>query len=182
MIARIYKRLLQIGKVSGAVAFLIAAPYALFQYIQTKEHGRIEQTLSLFKMYNSSPFTGYRERITKALTKNKKKINDASKEEATFQALQFDIIQQEDIETELLLLFDFFDSVTVCVTSSLCDNDTAIKLFKPRALDIYMNFYQYMVAQRGSTTTRAFGSGVEAIARSGKPIMISNADEPIVPY
>jgi hypothetical protein len=173
MIAKIYKRLLQIGKVSGAVAFLFAAPYALIQYIQSKQAGRIEQTLNLFKMYNSPPFVTYREKVTKALIKNKDKINEASKNLDAFQALQFQIVRKEDIETELLLLFDFFDSVTVCVTSDLCDNDTAIKLFKPRATDIYVNFYQYMMAQRGATTTRGFGSGLEAIATSGRPVLIT---------
>lgn len=155
------------------MTFLFAAPYALFQYIQSKDAGRIEQTLNLYKMYNGPPFVTYREKITKALIKNKNKINDTSKDVAAFQALQFQIIQQGDIETELLLLFDFFDSVTVCVTSDLCDNDTAIKLFKPRAMDIYVNFYQYMMAQRGATTTRGFGSGLEAIAKSGRPMLIT---------
>jgi hypothetical protein len=70
------------------------------------------------------------------------------------------------METELLLLFDFFDGVTVCVTARVCDNDAAIKLFKPRAADIYVNFFQYMMKQRGKSTTRGFGTGVEAIAKS----------------
>lgn len=70
------------------------------------------------------------------------------------------------MEADLLLLFDFFDGVTVCVTADVCDNDAAIKLFKPRAADIYLNFYQYMMKQRGKSTTRSFGTGVEAIAKS----------------
>jgi hypothetical protein len=171
VIATIYKRLIQIGKVSGAVTFLLAAPYALIEYLQAKDAARIEQTLNMFKMYNSTPFASYREKLTKALVKNKEKIDEASKDVGAFQAAQFQIIRQEDIETELLLIFDFFDGVAVCVTSGVCDNDTAVQLFKPRALDIYVNFYQYMIAQRGATTTRKFGIGLEAIAKSGKPVL-----------
>jgi hypothetical protein len=50
MIALIYKRLIQIGKVTGAVSFLFAAPYALAQYIESREAARVEQTIALFKM------------------------------------------------------------------------------------------------------------------------------------
>jgi|GEM_PF-5777501 hypothetical protein len=169
MIAVAYKRLIQIGKVAGAISFLFAAPYALVQYIQARDAARVEQTLSLFKMYNSAPFSGYREKITKSLAKNKDRIDESSKDVAEFKALQFQILKQDDIEPELLLLLDFFDGVAVCVTSELCDNDTAIKLFKPRAADIYVNFYQYISEQRGTSTKRSFGLGLEAIAKSRLP-------------
>lgn len=166
MISGPYRWLLRLGKVTGAVSFLLAAPYAFGQYVQSKDAGRVEQTLTLFKMYNAAPFTGYREKLTKALVKNKDKIDKASQNVAAFEALQFRIVRQENMEAELLLLFDFFDGVTFCVTANLCDNDTAIRLFKPRAADIYVNFFQYMMKQRGKSTTRGFGIGVEAIAKS----------------
>lgn len=171
MISTLYKRLIQIGKVSGAVSFLLAAPYALFQYEQSKAAASPEQILNMFKMYNSAPFTDYRGKVTKALIKNRDKINKASTDAATLEALQFEIIRQEDMEVELLLLFDFFDAVTFCVTGGVCDNDTAVKLFRPRALDIYLNFYQYMMAQRASTATGDFGAGLETISKSGRPIV-----------
>jgi hypothetical protein len=170
MIAVFYKRLIQIGKVSGAISFLLAAPYALFEYIQAKDGARVEQSLNMFKLYNSAPFTVYREKITKALIKNKDELFKAAKDEKTLEDAQLKIIRQDDMETELLLVFDFFDAVAVCVVNHVCDDDTAVKLFRPRALDIYLNFYQYMSLQRATTATRDFGSGLEAIAKSGKPI------------
>ncbi len=172
MIATAYKRLIQLGKVTGTVSFLFAAPYALVEYIQARDAARVEQTLNLFKIYNAPPFTGYREKFTKALIKNKEPIEKAAKDPDSFRDVQFQVLRQEDIETETLLLFDFFDGVAVCVSAHLCD-DTAIKLFRPRALDIYVNLYQYMVAQRGRTTTRDFGVGVETIARARLPAAIA---------
>jgi hypothetical protein len=169
MISVIYKRLIQVGKITGAVSFFFAAPYALAQYLQTKDAAQVEQTLNLFKQYNSPPFMGYREKVSKELIKNKSKISEAAKDEKQFEMVQLQIVHDGDIETELLLLFDFFDSVTVCVINQICDNNTAIQLFKPRALDIYLNFYQYMLLQRTTSATLDFGSGLEAIAKSGKP-------------
>ena len=166
MIATVYKRLIQIGKISGAITFLFAAPYALNQYIETRNASRVEQTLKLFNQYNSSPFTTYREKITKALVRNKTKILTAAKDQNDLVIAQLQIIKDEDIETELLFIFDFFDAVTVCVVGKICDNDTAVKLFRPRALDIYLNFYQYMMLQRATVATKDFGIGVEAVAKS----------------
>ncbi len=173
MISLIYKRLIQIGKVSGTISLLFAAPYALYQYMQTRDASRVEQTLTLFKQYNSAPFINYRADISKALIKNKDKISKSVDNVEEFGALQLQIVREGDIEPELLLVFDFFDSVAVCVVNHICDDETTIQLFKPRALDIYLSFYQYMVAQRATSATQDFGSGLEAIAKSGAPLAIA---------
>jgi hypothetical protein len=170
----IYKRLIQIGKVAGAISFLIAAPYALIQYLQAKEATQVEQTLKIYQQYNSSPFMGYREKVSKALIKNKAKMMASAANPKDFETAQLQVVQEGDIETELFMLFDFFDGVTVCVITSICDNDTAIRLFKPRALDIYLSFYQYMMIQRETSATKDFGGGLEAIAKSGTPLTIGS--------
>lgn len=166
MIAATYRTLVQIGKISGAVSFLVAAPYALFQYWQARDAARVEQTLNFYKLYNAKPFTDYRERITKALVKHKASIEEAATDEARLSRAQFNLIKTEDAEMELLLLFDFFDGVSVCVTAQVCDEDTAAKLFKPRARDLYENFYQYMMDQRANSTRADFGAGLQTIAKS----------------
>jgi hypothetical protein len=170
MIAATYRKLLQIGKVSGAVSFLAAAPYALVQYWQARDAARVEQTLSFYKLYNAKPFTDYREKMTKALVKHKIPFKEAASDEILLSEAQSNLIKTEDAEMELLLLFDFFDGVSVCITAKVCDDDTALKLFKPRARDLYINFYQYMMVQRGNTTTSDFGAGLQLIARSGSPV------------
>jgi hypothetical protein len=175
MIAAIYKRLLQIGKVSGAIAFLIAAPYAIFQYWEAQDAARVEQTLNFYKLYNAKPFTDYREKVTKALVKYRDRINTAAIDESSLLAVQNEMIENESIEMDIVLLFDFFDGVVVCVTSKVCDDDTAVRLFKPRATDIYLNFYQYMISRRATSATADFGVGLETVAKSGKPIRVAKA-------
>jgi hypothetical protein len=64
---------------------------------------------------------------------------------------------------------DFFDGLAVCVKGQVCDDETAIKLFKPRAYDVYLNFFQYIKLQRDTSATYDFGGGLEAVAKSGKP-------------
>src|SRR5712692_10005575 len=139
MVPTIYKRLIQIGKISGAISFLFAAPYALIQYWQAQKNARIEQTLNMYKLYNAGPFTDYRGKITKALVKNRDKLNQAAVNEISLTAAQTDVVRKENIEMELLLVMDFFDGLAVCVKGQVCDDETAIKLFKPRAYDVYLN-------------------------------------------
>jgi hypothetical protein len=169
MVPTIYKRLIQIGKISGAISFLFAAPYALIQYWQAQKSARIEQTLNMYKLYNAGPFTGYRGKITKALIKNRDKLNQAAVNEISLTAAQTGVVRKENIEMELLLVMDFFDGLAVCVKGQVCDDETAIKLFKPRAYDVYLNFFQYIKLQRDTSATYDFGGGLEAVAKSGKP-------------
>jgi hypothetical protein len=140
MISLAYRRLIQLGKVTGAISFLLAAPYAVVEYWQAKDSARIEQTLTFYKLYNAKPFTDYRENITRALAKNSSKLNEAAVSESKLLDAMSEIVQSEDIEMDLSLVFDFFDGVAVCVSSGVCDDETAVKLFKPRALGIYLNF------------------------------------------
>lgn len=167
MLPRLYKRLIQLGKISGAVSFLIAAPYALVQYWEARGNARVEQTLNFYKSYNAKPFIDYREKTTKAVLKFKQQFLDASVDEKRLLEVQLKMISSEDIEMELMLLFDFFDGVSVCVTSNLCDDGAALQLFKPRAAEIYLLFYQFMEYQRGTSASREFGLGLEAIAKAG---------------
>jgi len=169
MMTTIYKRLIQIGKISGAISFLLAAPYALVQYWQAQKSARVEQTLNMYKLYNSAPFTDYRGKITRALVHNREKLNQAAVNEVSLTAAETEVAKSENIEMELLLVMDFFDGVAICVKGQVCDDETAIRLFKPRAYDIYLNFYQYIKLQRETSATNDFGSGLEAVAKSGKP-------------
>jgi hypothetical protein len=176
--AAAYRKLLQIGKISGAISFLLAAPYALIQYWQAQDASRVEQTLNFYKLYNAKPFTDYREKMTDELVKHKDDLNRAALSEASLLKVQSDLIKNDNVATELLLLFDFFDGVAVCVTAKVCDDETAVKLFKPRAMDLYVNFYQYMMMQRASNPD--FGLGLQAIAKSRLPKPISRRAEEIL--
>jgi hypothetical protein len=139
----------------------------------------VEQTLNFYKLYNGKPFTDYREKMTKALVKHKDVLNQAAGSEASLLQVQSDLLKNEDAAMELLLLFDFFDGVEVCVTAKVCDDETAVKLFKPRALDLYVNFYQYMMMQRADSNPD-FGTGLQAITKSRLPRPISRRAQDVL--
>lgn len=164
MIALAYKRLLQLGKVAGALTFLFGIPYGAYQYLQAKHDQRVAQSLQLFKDFNSSPFTQYRERLITAVALYKSQLAAAAKDEKELRNTVLSMIEKQKIEIDLLMMMDFFDGVTVCVVDNLCDADTTERLFGQRARELYINFYQYIDWQRNTIATAEFGLGLETIA------------------
>lgn len=164
MIANIYKRLLQIGKVAGSLTFLFGIPYGIIQYTEAKQDHRVSQTIDLFKQFNSTPFTIYREHVLGALSEYKTQIAAAARNEDDLKKVTLVMIDKRAIETDLLLLMDFFDGVTVCVITELCDADTTEKLFSGRARELYINFFNYIDLQRNTIAGAKFGIGLETVA------------------
>ena len=163
MIATIYKRLLQLGKVAGAITFLVGIPYGLWQYIEKQHDTRVEQSLKLFDKFNASPITGYREKISKAMIDNRGALEKAALDEKTYNATSIEVVEKNDIETSLWLMMDFFDGVTICVVNNICDAQTVDQLFAARAKDLYIVFYPYILDRRKGPSS-AFGVGLVTIA------------------
>jgi hypothetical protein len=164
MLALWYKRCLELGKLAGALAVIFGLPYGIWQYQENKQDKRVEQTLALFRQYNSSPFITYRERISNAVMKSKKEILEAAKDENRLKIVIYEVLTKENIEMDTWLILDFFDAVSVCVKNNLCDPDVTHDLFSCRAQDVFLTFYQYIEEQRAASAN--FGAGLEAIARA----------------
>jgi hypothetical protein len=166
MIVIIYKRLLQLAKIAGALTFLFGIPYGIYQFLENKDARRIEQTFDFFKQYNGPPFTTYREKIDEAVSTHKDEIaNAAVNEDALAKAIS-NVIAAGQLETPLALIMDFYDGVAVCVVNDLCDARTTQRLFSRRAREIFTTFYQYIQAQRNGPASSAFGIGLETIAKA----------------
>ena len=167
MIPLIYRRLAQLGKVAGAITFLFGIPYGLFQYWQAQKDKMTEQTLGFYKLYNAAPVTTYREQAFRVLSKHKAEIvAGASIGETELTRALLRAISDEDAETPVTFLIDFFDGIAVCVYDGLCHPDTTYRLFGGIARDHYVNFYQFIVAQRVALAPERFGRGLETIARA----------------
>jgi len=102
MIAIVYKRLIQLGKVTGAIAFLFGVPYALYEYLDNQQTRRVEQTLNFFKQYNGPPYTTYREQIAVALGKRKTEVAAAVSSEKELAVFINKMVDEEKIEKDLL--------------------------------------------------------------------------------
>ena len=166
-----YDFLLNTAKVAGVLSLVYGVGFGIFQYYEAKKEKRIEESLSLFRQFNSMPFTGYRNDIDIALIDNRKEIADAASDEKKFAATIADVVRKSKLEAELAFVFNFFDTVVYCAAKNICDPDVTYDLFYAGAQELYIPFYQYIQAQRNSFND--FGLGVETLVKlkqsSGRP-------------
>jgi hypothetical protein len=163
-----YTALARLAKIAAALSLIYGIGYSWFQFTEAKQDKRVEQSLTLFRHFNSAPFTAYREKINNALIKNKEPIIAAAANEQALEAKIAEVVIKEAITTDLDLIMDFYDGVAFCAARQICDSDVALNLFHGRAKEFYINFYQYINLQRQSFGGNEFGLGVETIVRLGK--------------
>jgi hypothetical protein len=169
MPTRIYQIVVQIGKMAGGITFIFGIFYGLYQFFETKKEAQVEQTLALYRQFNSPPVTTYRESIFAAVAKHQAEIAAAAVEEATLGKVVTNMVHEEGVENHLMLMMDFFDGLVFCVTKNICDAETALDLFYGRSRELYNLFYQYLKLQRGSWASSDFGLGLQTFAEMKKP-------------
>jgi hypothetical protein len=166
---KIYEIVLQIGKMAGGITFIFGIFYGLFQFFETKKEAQIEQTLALYRQFNSPPVTTYRESIFAAVAKHQAEIAAAAVEEAELEKVVTNMVKQEGVENHLIMIMDFYDGLVFCVTKNICDAETALDLFYGRSRELYNLFYQHIRLQRRSWASSDFGLGLQTFAEMKNP-------------
>jgi hypothetical protein len=78
------------------------------------------------------------------------------------------IVKKEGVKRSLNMMLDFFDGLTVCIDSEICDSDTAKQLFQARAYEIYVNFYTRIMDVRDVSKSDEYAKGLVHIAKDIK--------------
>ncbi len=162
-----YDFLLNAAKVAGVISLIYGVGFGIFQYYEAKKEKRIEESLSLFRQFNTAPFTDYRRNISIALVDNRQEIADAASDEKLLAAAIASVVRKANLEAEVAFVFNFFDTVVYCAAKNICDPDVTYDLFYASANELYVPFYQYIQAQRNSFND--FGLGVETLVELKKP-------------
>jgi hypothetical protein len=174
-----YGFLLNVAKVAGAISLVYGATFGIFQYLESKQDKRIEQSLSLFRQFNNAPFTEYRKNVNAALLSSGGDLSDAAADEGKLTEAQANIVHKGKIETDLVFLVDFFDGVAYCAAKNICDPNISYDLFYARGRELYATFYQYIKAQRNTFTGNDFGVGLETLVtyKAGENKAVEKAGE-----
>ena len=160
--------LLNFAKFAGVASLIYGIVFGVLQYIEAKKEKRIEQTLALFRQFNNAPYTEYRKNINIVVIGSSRDIFEAASDEAKLAATIANVVRNGKIETDLLLVMDFFDGVVYCAAKNICDAEISYDLFHSRARELYIPFYQYIQTQRGSFAGNDFGAGVETLVKLKK--------------
>ncbi|MGH6665742.1 MAG: DUF4760 domain-containing protein [Pseudolabrys sp.] len=158
-----YDLLLNVAKVAGAISLIYGVGFGIFQYYETKKEKRIEESLALFRQFNSAPYTDYRKHINILAVDNRKEIEDAASDEKQLTEAIVNIVRREKLEAELAFVLNFYDTVVYCAAKNICDPDIILDLFYPSARELYLPFYQYIQAQQ--TSFNDFGLGIATLIK-----------------
>jgi len=168
-LSAIYGGLIRLAQVAGALSLISGVTWGVYQYHKNKQEKQLEQTFTLFRQFNNSPYAEYREKIRNALEKNRDKLLSAAVDEEKLEAAVTEIVASEKISNEIYQIMDFYDGLVYCVVSRNCDPKTTYRLFYSRARETYNNFYQYIILERNSSDLKELGTGLETVARINSP-------------
>lgn len=157
------------AKAVGFISVVSGIVFATLQYVESKQEKRIEQSLALFRQFNTTPYTDYRKKINVVIIDHTQDIFDAASDEEKLAATMQMVVRNNKIETDIGLVMDFFDGVVYCAAKNICDPQISYDLFYARGRELYVTFYQYIKAQRGSFAGNDFGAGLETLVKLKKP-------------
>ncbi len=158
-----YDLLLNVAKVAGAISLIYGVGFGIFQYYESKNEKRIEESLALFRQFNNAPYTDYRKHINILAIDNRKEIEDAAGDEKQLTEVITNIVRREKLEAELAFVLNFYDTVVYCAAKNICDPGIILDLFYPSARELYLPFYQYIQAQQ--TSFNDFGLGIATLIK-----------------
>ncbi len=158
-----YDFLLNTAKLAGVLSLAYGVGFGVFQYYESKQEKRVEETLSLFRQFNNPPYTEYRKHVDIALEANAAELANAAGDEAQLAAAFKRVMQKEQAESDIAFIFNFFDTVVYCASKNICDPDITFDLFHASAHRRFAQFYQYIQAQRSSDNE--YGAGAETLVK-----------------
>ena len=156
-----YRHLLRWSK---RLSFLAVALYAAFQWYGVKVDGQIKQVLALYDKYNSDPIFTYRRNLDLMLS-DPDLSNAIQKGDSPAYVKTLMQLMTPDKVSYLDILSDFFDGLSVCVSTHLCQEDVAIRLFQPIAKNLRHDFGPYILEVRKNNGVPNFADGIAEFAR-----------------
>jgi len=160
-------------------SFVFGAIYAGIQWYSSKVDARTKQTIDFLERFESDPFTKYWRSMKEFAETNQNQL-EAKTTAAAYSDSVLSEIANAKIAANLDMISDFFDEVNVCMDKALCDKDSAVALFGPKAYFFYVNFFPYIDSSRKQHGDKNYGVGAETLTKT--PRTMPNFFQRIIAY
>ena len=141
---------------------------------RSNRYDAVKTALSFYDKYNGQQLINFRNGIGNFDNKNHDKImvalnelnrtNNLEKYEQTFRNL----VKLSGNENDIDMIIEFFDGLSECISTNLCDWNTAVGLFQPKAMSLYTEFAPYIIYNRVINKDASYGYGIENIQKLAK--------------
>ena len=160
-LAKLYRSLIRIGKISGAVTLIIAPPFAWWEYNRSTCAAKKETTFTIWKEYNKNDLRKAILDMNYAFVKESKDI--FSSEASAVNGKLLNVVVKNKLDLNVFLVSNFFSSVHNCLEGGLCDAYTAQQLFKKDARFLRQYIYPAIQAQKPFPKS-TYGDGLTYVA------------------
>ena len=152
------------------VGAFVAAAWGLNEYFNKRKEGRIKATLEYRQELNKDPVLSAQRKIDDILTSQKNLILEtiSNKSEDDWTKLVYSIVESNNLQQPLDTLVNFYEDVYLCISNSICDEQTAIALFGNKVIAFRNQFYRYFIFTRAEMKDPGYASGLEALAKLAK--------------
>ncbi|NOH61143.1 hypothetical protein [Vibrio sp. RE88] len=142
------------------LAIGIGGFWAILQYVENQKKNRVQETLKYVHIYNSGEMHKAQRTIARFWDVNSTGYQVAEEEadleksdRAIAQFIVTKLLKESHKPTEMSiwLVVDFYESLMVCVSQKLCDQDTALAFFGEQAIYDYNSFHHYFEFVRGTS-------------------------------
>jgi len=170
----VYKVAKRVVKALAGLSVVIAALWAALLFYKSNRDDEVKTALAFYDKYNSKEFIVFRNGVGDFDNKNHDKIMAALNELIQSNNLEkykdtlVELVKLSGNENDIDMVIEFFDGLWECISTNLCDWNTAVGLFEPKARILYPEFSPYILYNRVHNKDAAYGYGLESITNLTK--------------
>jgi len=140
----------------GKCILIIGVLSAIYQYFDVKRENRVKETMAQLQVFSRDPLLATRlklgnvwESYQPQLLQLKQRSVMSEEDKTLIQAkIVIPVIQQNQLQREIGSLVDFFDNLSICVQSRICDGKVAKAFFGSYAQSFYELHQPWIEKQR----------------------------------
>jgi len=156
------------------IIIIIGAFFALYQYFEMKYSDRVKETLSYEKRLNDGEFLDAKVSINQAWQPyqsffeklHQKTIKSQNDKDKILDKVAQKVIKNKNLSKDIDLLVDFYESLSICVKSDICDQTTALSFFSPYAEKFYQLHNLYI--KNKSKSIIGYAKGLKMLLKEEK--------------
>jgi hypothetical protein len=151
---------------------IVAGLFAVQQYLDHVADDRVAKVLAFVERYNKDRMLQARLDVEAAWRVNEDLVLNvlgATSDELPDKmgGLVNGIIEANQLEQNLEIIFGFFDELAICANRKICDPRTTKEFFGTAATELYHEHYCYLQRRRERTADNRIGWGLEWFAGEG---------------
>lgn len=160
------------------ITAIIGSGFGFYKHSTHVEELKIEETQSFVERRNKTPIIEIRKELMGVWYENSEKIKKRSWEAydrgADIQKEQdkviMEIIQEKNLELNILMMFEFYDEIVVCVKRDICQGSLALEMFGKQIASFYNKFMPFVSYYCDRINNNKFAYNIHSFSRmySGK--------------